>query len=70
MLADLRSLPGVKSAYLFGETIHAAFQPGAFDAAGMSVLLMSRGYDDVAVTEIQPDIEDCFIEAVDKLKNR
>ena len=68
LLNKLRSLPEVKSAYLFGESIHVTMQSNGINRGSFTGILQNMGFTDVQVRSIQPDIEDCFIEAVDKQK--
>ncbi len=56
-----RGLPGIRSATIFGESIHALVNEG-FDAAGLRQELARHG---IAVTEIRPlapSLEDVFVE--------
>lgn len=93
LLSNLRNLPQVKSAFLFGESLHLRLNLNAdfakdfssesradfvlesnsdFDtnsseksSAYLQAFLRQKlGYDDLEVTRISPNIEDCFMEFV------
>ena len=89
LLANLRNLPQVKSAFLFGESLHLRLNPNADfglesradfglesnsdfgtkssekSIAYLQAFLRQKlGYDDLEVTRISPNIEDCFMEFV------
>lgn len=69
LLANLRNLPQVKSAFLFGESLHLRLNHNVdFDlesSAYLQAFLRQKlGYDDLEVTRISPNIEDCFMEFV------
>lgn len=89
LLAKLRNLPQVKSAFLFGESLHLRLKPNAdfgleskadfglesnsdfgtksskkSSAYLQAFLRQKLGYDDLEVTRISPNIEDCFMEFV------
>lgn len=68
ILGDIRSLPVVQSAYLFGESIHVNINVPVMDAPAFAEIMLSKGHRDLQVREISPGIEDCFIEAVEELK--
>lgn len=81
LLANLRNLPQVKSAFLFGESLHLRLNSNAdfglesradfgtkssekSSAYLQAFLRQKLGYDDLEVTRISPNIEDCFMEFV------
>lgn len=70
LLHKLRFRDDVKSAYLFGEHIHVTMKSHKTDRNVFIEKLKNMGYDDVQVRTIKPDIEDCFIEAVENQKRR
>lgn len=81
LLANLRNLPQVKSAFLFGDSLHLRLNPNAdfgvesnsdfgvkssekSNAYLQAFLRQKLGCDDLEVTRISPNIEDCFMEFV------
>jgi ABC-2 type transport system ATP-binding protein len=64
-LAALRSMNGIKRAYLFGHSIHMALDKPDYE--WLKEKLSDLGIDS-PLTEIKPDFEDCFIEAVETEK--
>ena len=85
LLVNLRNLPQVKSAFLFGDSLHLRLNPNADFAKDFSLessadfdtksskksnaylqafLRQKLGCDDLEVTRISPNIEDCFMEFV------
>lgn len=81
LLSNLRNLPQVKSAFLFGNSLHLRLNPNVDfglesradfgtkssekSSAYLQAFLKEKlGYDDLEVTRISPNIEDCFMEFV------
>lgn len=63
LLKDIRSYPGVASCFTFGESLHFTFrQDDAQNIAGLKATLDSGNYLDLVINEIQPNIEDYFIQ--------
>ncbi|MBS1624219.1 MAG: ABC transporter ATP-binding protein, partial [Bacteroidetes bacterium] len=63
LLKDIRSYTGVASCFTFGESLHFTFrQDDAQTIAGLKATLDSGNYADLVVNEIQPNIEDYFIQ--------
>lgn len=62
LLNVLRGLPGSRSVYAFGESVH--YTDTRADASAESILseLKSQGIEDVRVRPIQPGIEDVFMD--------
>lgn len=60
LLEDLKSYEGGEDAYPFGEYHHLVLKK-EYDETGALAYLKQKGYDDVRVQKIRPDIEDCFI---------
>jgi ABC-2 type transport system ATP-binding protein len=65
LLQLLRTLNGVKSAYLFGQCIHVTTESDITDPAWLQKNLTKQGMADARITRIPADFEDCFIEAVE-----
>jgi ABC-2 type transport system ATP-binding protein len=68
LLNILRSMPEVKSAYLFGQYIHVTMEPGKPDFSWLKEYIKTHGIEDAKITEIQADFEDCFISAVENIE--
>ncbi len=59
----LRSMPEVRNAYLFGQSIHATIDAG-LNADIIQQALVVKGISGAAINAISPDFEDCFIGAL------
>jgi ABC-type multidrug transport system ATPase subunit len=66
MLADLRSLPGIRSCYAFGDSHHVAVPAGSWTAAALGAALAEKGYPDAEVLAIRASVEDCFMDLADE----
>jgi len=64
----LRKIKGIRSAYLFGHSIHAASDNPESNELWLAQLLAHEGIQDIRIRRIPPDFEDCFIEAVEHKK--
>jgi ABC-2 type transport system ATP-binding protein len=65
LLNALRSYPSILTAYPFGDSVHATFINNTADE-GLSDYLTGEGINDVVITETRADIEDRFLELMDK----
>lgn len=65
LLTALREMPGVKTCYTFGATLHLAAAPD-FDPAEAVRSLTARGLSDVRIYPAKGDIEDLFIKLADE----
>jgi ABC-type multidrug transport system ATPase subunit len=63
VLKTLRQLNGIRRAYLFGHTIHVVLEEGK-DENWLAAQAISEGIQGLQTYRIEPDFEDCFIEAV------
>ncbi len=61
LLTDLRSIPGVKTAFAFGEAHHATIEPSRLTPETLRTALESLGHEAVSVAPTAPTIEDCFM---------
>jgi ABC-2 type transport system ATP-binding protein len=68
LLNLLRSMPDVKSAYLFGQYIHVSMNAGSPGIERLGQYISEKGIADAKINEIQADFEDCFIGAVEKIE--
>lgn len=67
LIEDLRNFDQVSSAYLFGQTIHLESHNNIGEKS-LEDYLTRKGYKNLIIKPIQPDIEDCFIAAMDNTK--
>jgi ABC-2 type transport system ATP-binding protein len=68
LLKILRSIPEIKSAYLFGQSIHASLKPGNPDTGWLMEHITGQGISDASIIQIQAGFEDCFIGAVENIQ--
>ena len=61
LLADLRGIEGVKTAFAFGEDHHATIDPSVLTADLLRERLAGLGHRNVVVEAVEPAIEDCFM---------
>jgi ABC-type multidrug transport system ATPase subunit len=61
LLNELRKLPAISNAYLFGQSIHFVMHDEDTPLAGLAESLTLQGIQDLRIGEIQPGVEDCFI---------
>ncbi len=61
LLADLRGIEGVKTAFAFGEDHHATIDPSVLTAELLRERLAGLGHRNVVVEAVEPAIEDCFM---------
>jgi ABC-type multidrug transport system ATPase subunit len=61
LLNDLKQFPEVADAYPFGEYHHAVMKEG-YDKNRLTDYLQQKGHGAVEAKEIEPDIEDCFMD--------
>ena len=61
LLTDLREIPGVHTAFGFGETHHVTVNPDILTTDSLKKSLEEKGHREVEVTAIRPTIEDCFM---------
>jgi len=62
ILKKLKELPGVHSADMFGEYVHASAEPGKLSATDIKTFLENSGLGETEVSKTEPGIEDCFID--------
>jgi ABC-type multidrug transport system ATPase subunit len=60
LLGDLRSFPGVKTSFSFGETYHITLGKSS-SPESLQRYLEERGHRDVSIQPISPSVEDCFM---------
>lgn len=62
LLKHLKTIPGIHSADMFGEFVHASAEPGKLTASGIKSFLEQTGLGETLVSETSAGIEDCFID--------
>jgi ABC-type multidrug transport system ATPase subunit len=66
LIRRLKEHPGIHSADMFGDFVHASAEPGKVDADEIRSFLELSGLDHTEVSETAPGIEDCFIDLMRK----
>ena len=66
LLADLRRFKATRSAFPFGEYIHLVPNDERLKPDEIESYLQSLGHSQIAVRQIEPSIEDCFMEMMKK----
>jgi len=60
LMKDLRTMPEVESAHLFGQYAHVTLHENC-GIQGLNEILVSRNHNNIEINGIDPTIEDCFI---------
>lgn len=66
LLKHLRDQSFVISAHRFGDNIHLATQKQAFSDTFIAGELEKSGFSNLSVKRVEPDMEDCFLELMEK----
>ena len=61
LLADLRVIEGVKSAFAFGEEHHATVDTSVLTIGNLNQSLSQIGHKEICIESVTPSIEDCFM---------
>jgi ABC-type multidrug transport system ATPase subunit len=62
LLKDLHAYPGIHSVHAFGQAAHVSFDRSGFSGEDLNKYLINKQHTDIAIEEIKPTIEDCFME--------
>jgi len=62
LLMDLRANKTTKSCFAFGDKIHISMENGELIVNSLQKLLMEKGHTNIFIREIEPTIEDCFMQ--------
>jgi ABC-type multidrug transport system ATPase subunit len=62
LLRDLRLFKATRTAFPFGEYIHLSLSGDSVKPAEIALYLQGSGHSNVQITQIEPSIEDCFME--------
>lgn len=68
LIQDLRSFPSVESVYPFGDSVHISFHGDSYDSTLIGKL-EKAGHPDPSVEQIEPGIEDVFLELMSTEEN-
>jgi ABC-2 type transport system ATP-binding protein len=60
--SDLKEWPEAHSVHAFGQSAHLASQKEVIDRPGLIDFLQSKGHGNITLEDIEPSIEDCFME--------
>jgi ABC-2 type transport system ATP-binding protein len=67
LITDLRNYNNITSCNAFGEYHHITFRaPGNNAPAGLTAYLQQKEYEHIAIKEIKPSVEDCFIKLMNQ----
>ena len=66
LLQDLRQIKAIRTAFPFGEHVHFTLAENAPAAAEIALQLEKNGGYEVTLKQIEPSIEDCFMELMSK----
>lgn len=66
LLGDLRQYKLIRTAFPFGERIHATLADESVKPAEIISYLQAVGHNNVKISKIKPSIEDCFMEMMKK----
>jgi ABC-type multidrug transport system ATPase subunit len=62
LLKDLRTVSEIKSCFAFGDSHHVTIENSQFTIHHLKVILGKLGHKDIKIKEIDPTVEDCFME--------
>lgn len=62
LLIDLRSNDTTKNCFAFGDKIHISMDNGELTVGSLQTLLVEKGHTNIFIREIEPSIEDCFMQ--------
>lgn len=66
LLGDLRQFKAIRTAFPFGEHIHASLTDESVKSSEILEYLQSLGHSNLHLSKIEPSIEDCFMEMMSK----
>jgi len=62
LLNFIRTLPICQGAFIFGQEIHVTTSDNALTPESLTKILLNAGFDKVDVKQIEPTVEDCFMQ--------
>lgn len=66
LISDIRTLPIIKNAFAFGQSIHCTGEISISEIDNLKKLLEAKGHKHVQIEIIEPGIEDVFIDLMQK----
>jgi ABC-type multidrug transport system ATPase subunit len=69
LLLDIRSLPSVRTAFPFGQHIHFTLSGNIAANDEIVAALVLKGHNNLAIAQIEPSVEDCFMELMQEEQN-
>ncbi|MFH1160802.1 MAG: ABC transporter ATP-binding protein [bacterium] len=69
LLHDLQELPQAHSVFAFGQSAHLSYRKNSLEEKEVNAFLAGRGHQEVRIEMIKPNIEDCFMELMQKEMN-
>ena len=66
LLNDLRKFPGIHTVYAFGQAAHVSFKSTANAGSELEKYLLKTGHSNLKVSPVEANIEDCFMELMNK----
>jgi len=66
LMSELKSWPGAASVFAFGQAAHLACTRGTIRREELAGFLGQKGHRNVKIESIRPNIEDCFMELMQK----
>lgn len=61
LLTDLRDINGIKTAFAFGENLHATIDTSLLTIDSLHLALVDKGHTHIVIEAVTPTIEDCFM---------
>ncbi len=62
LLTDLRAIEQVKNCFAFGDSQHVTSDNGQLTVDSLKKLITAKGHTGIEIIEVEPTIEDCFME--------
>ncbi len=66
IISDLQEIPQATSAFRFGDNIHLSFKKGVLNKDEVVNFLEKKGHKNISFNLVEADIEDCFMELMNK----
>lgn len=62
LLSDLRNIEATKNCFAFGDCHHVTVFDAQFTISDLEIILGKLSHKDIQIVEIEPTVEDCFME--------
>ncbi len=66
IISDLQEIPKATSAFRFGDNIHLSYKKGELHKDEIVNFLENKGHKNISFDMVEADIEDCFMELMNK----